>query len=359
MTYRRKMRGFTLIELLVVIAIIAVLASLLLPVLAQARSAALMANCLSNVRQIGYARQMYADSWNGRSPHYYKDGMGEGWAYPYYVGWGEPGGCEGIGLEFRLDPYMSYDNALGGQGTPDEPVTNGNMVWSCPASPLSLGPKGTYPSGPSTSNNLQTWYYVKTGVEKSSNSYASGIVYPYRYGIGGNTPDTGGNYTPENILTGNGYTAGKIPAIAQMTGEYYTRPSQVSFQFCANFFDASGTTGMYTWRSYGHFERNGYSGHETENGIYNPTQGRPTGFMDGHVKELRHKVHLVELVQAAVSSTPRNTMRVGLYYDGGWPNIAARFNTELTRPATYDIILGDEYRTLPARKAFDHFLIEY
>ena len=62
-------RAFTLVELLVVIAIVAILASLLLPALASANGAGKKAACLSNLRQIGIAVQMYANDHDGMIPY--------------------------------------------------------------------------------------------------------------------------------------------------------------------------------------------------------------------------------------------------------------------------------------------------
>ena len=61
-------KGFTLIELLVVIAIIAILAAILFPVFAQAREKARQTSCLSNLKQIGTAVQLYTDDYDETYP---------------------------------------------------------------------------------------------------------------------------------------------------------------------------------------------------------------------------------------------------------------------------------------------------
>lgn len=63
---RARSSGFTLIELLVVIAIIAILAAILFPIFVSAKAAGALASCQSNIKQIGYAMQLYSESNDGR-----------------------------------------------------------------------------------------------------------------------------------------------------------------------------------------------------------------------------------------------------------------------------------------------------
>ena len=65
---RRGVVAFTLIELLVVIAIVALLAAMLLPAVSRAKESGRGAACLSNLRQIGIALQLYTQENQNRLP---------------------------------------------------------------------------------------------------------------------------------------------------------------------------------------------------------------------------------------------------------------------------------------------------
>lgn len=75
---------FTLIELLIVIAIIAILASMLLPALKNAREKAKQINCLGNMKQIASTTYLYTADYNDYIPN----GEVISGASNYYADWG-------------------------------------------------------------------------------------------------------------------------------------------------------------------------------------------------------------------------------------------------------------------------------
>ncbi len=128
----RRRQGFTLIELLVVIAIIGILAAMVFPVFARARESARKAVCLSNVKNLALAIQMYlADNNDTLPPKEHRQEVID------YFG-GIPGGgdedpewCMSHTVNLA-NPYLRWPTIL------DEYVKNRD-VWRCPSAKLTSG----------------------------------------------------------------------------------------------------------------------------------------------------------------------------------------------------------------------------
>jgi len=122
MTAGRR-RGFTLIELLVVIAIIAILAAMLFPVFARARESARKIQCLSNVKNIAIAFQMYLTDYDRFPPTEHR---ADAIAFFDTAPGGGDDPYEGCPKVWQANPYLRWPVVL------DEYVKNRD-VWRCPS----------------------------------------------------------------------------------------------------------------------------------------------------------------------------------------------------------------------------------
>jgi len=184
----RNTGAFTLIELLVVIAIIAILAALLLPALAKAKEKAKRANCMSNLRQWGFAIQIYCGDNNDGVP---RDGMGQNGDYPgnSYNGV-QTGAPTDPNAWFNLLPGLVgdhplqyyFNNAVRGTSASKAasymPFPGGQgPIWECPSASMTLSTVANVLAG----NGVDGFFSYDMNIDLkrvNDGNYTSAMPYP-------------------------------------------------------------------------------------------------------------------------------------------------------------------------------------
>ncbi len=208
----RRSRGFTLIELLVVIAIIGILAAMVFPVFARARESARKAVCLSNVKNIALAIQMYlGDNNDTLPPTEHRQEVID------YFAAAPGGGDGGDWCAFQSNPYLRWPIIF------DE-YTKNREVWRCPSAKVEGGATWIIPD--------PDWLgYLKRheGEWGANGNYLGGACFwGYPSGWGGDVTDTllqGRVATPELGSIG-GTVANK--AFAQSIGTQFAPELKLS-----------------------------------------------------------------------------------------------------------------------------------
>lgn len=208
MVTRRK--GFTLIELLVVIAIIGILAAMVFPVFARARESARKAVCLSNVKNLALAVQMYlADNndtlppseWRDEAIEFFDEGPGMCFTAPQDSDmWSsDEEHCAGVS---HANPYLVWPVIL------DEYVKNRD-VWKCPSAKLYKGAAWIVP-GPDWLAYMEAWAGTGWPCIDGSNWVGGPCEDAFPPGWGGTTTDSWAQNTMAQDPVGGAEKTGKV-----------------------------------------------------------------------------------------------------------------------------------------------------
>lgn len=164
MGYRRK--AFTIIELLVVIAIIAILVSLLLPAVQQAREAARRTQCKNNLKQIGLALHNYESTHRVFPPSCILNPVPDGMAYGISYGDAYRVGPPGFGWGVCLLPFLEQSPLYNQFNFNDAVWSPGNAPAAATKVTVFLCPSAT---GGSDGFNIQQELDSTHGVDMTRN----------------------------------------------------------------------------------------------------------------------------------------------------------------------------------------------
>jgi prepilin-type N-terminal cleavage/methylation domain-containing protein/prepilin-type processing-associated H-X9-DG protein len=267
-----KRRGFTLIELLVVIAIIAILASILLPVFAQAREKARAIQCTSNLKQIANAMLMYMTDYD---EHLVRWDNGNSWNF-------QSPNCTDALLQQKVQCYSGWPQ--------DDlnPYIKAVQVWTCPDDTRSFNENDA-------NNACDTcgWYSsivpgtrLNPDGSAATPAAAGGIEKWYRLSYGYNEWLTGNH-------SGSGNDTSVSTNIFSNEAQIQFPSQQVSWADAIGPLtnDWDGTYFMRTWyANAGAWGLWGvdYTNHDQWDQYARHTAGNNWAFLDGHVKYIKN-----------------------------------------------------------------------